>query len=85
MEKESEKRTRFAAGKDADYKDAEAVDKVGRDFDLTSNQAGAEGREGRSRAQSSYTGKTIGTPETRENQEFTKESAPAPGRGRPVK
>lgn len=70
LEKESDKRVRSAAGRDADYKDAEAVDKAARDFDLSSNKAGSEGREGRSRAQSSYTGRTIGTSESRENQEF---------------
>ncbi len=71
LETESDKRARFFAGKDADYKDAEAVDKAARDFDLSSNQAGSVGREGRARVQSSYTGETIGTSESRENQEFT--------------
>lgn len=40
--KENDKRARSAAGRDADYKDAEAVDKAVRDFDLSSNQAGRE-------------------------------------------
>ncbi len=81
LEKEDDKRARFFAGKDADYKDAEAVDKAARDFDLSSNQAGSEGREGRSRVQSSYTGKTIGTAKSRENQEFTdKEGMTSKGR-----
>ncbi len=84
LEKESDKRARNAAGaagKDADYKDAEAVDKAARDFNLSSNQSGSAGREGRPRVQSSYTGKTIGSPETRENQEFTgKEGMTSKGR-----
>ncbi len=81
LEKESDKRARNAAGKDADYKDAEAVDKAARDFDLSSNQSGSAGREGRPRVQSSYTGKTIGSPESRENQEFTgKEGMTSKGR-----
>ncbi|MFB3765448.1 MAG: hypothetical protein ACE14P_09395 [Methanotrichaceae archaeon] len=80
LEKENDKRIRFASSKDADYKDAEAVDKAARDFDLSSNQAGSEGREGRSRVQSSYTGETIGTAESRENQTFTKERTVSRGR-----